>query len=53
MGGALARRSSQPVQMLNLWPEDIGRYHEPIGDTFAGITCAGESVFTRHHKMKN
>ena len=32
--------------------DDNGRYHEPIGDTVAGITCAGESVFTRHHKWK-
>ena len=52
MGGAVIPRSSRPVHLLKLWSDDLGRYHEPIGDTVAGITCAGESIFTRHHKWK-
>ncbi len=52
MGGPTAKRSDQPIKLLQRWTDEPGRYLEPKGFQTIGVKTATVEMQTRIHRWK-
>ncbi len=52
MGGHDITRKTQPVNLLKIWSDELGKYKEPIGDKIFGLVSGAFQIITRIHEWR-
>jgi hypothetical protein len=52
MGGIDITRRTQPVNLLKIWSDELGKYNEPIGNKILGLVSGAFEIVTRIHEWK-
>lgn len=50
MGGIGAGKAAQPIRLLKVWNDELGRYGEAKGEQVIGVEAGALSVITRCHQ---